>query len=417
MLGEPLGVSSVRPVNYEESRVPAYTLPDALRFNDGSPVRCPEAWRRRRGELLELFAAHVYGTTPTLVATPRFDLVEEGTDALGGRAVRRQVRITVAVGTRSLSMDLLLYLPRGASAHQRVPVFLGLNFDGNHTVAADPAIRLPRRWTHAGDGKAAPQAADTARGRAAAAWPVETILARGYGLATMYYGDIEPDDPHGFADGVRGLFAAATAAGSGTWGALAAWALGLRWACTYLRGDPGVDPARVAVMGHSRLGKAALWAAAQDEGFALVVSNNSGCGGAALFRREFGESVARINDAFPHWFCPAFRQYDDREQELPVDQHMLLALMAPRPLYVASAQDDLWADPRGEFLAALGATPVYRLLGHEGLATREMPPAGRPVPHGRIGYHLRPGGHGVTMYDWECFLEFADRHLGSSHAS
>ena len=397
--------------NYDEAKVPAYTLPDVLRFADGAPVRDAADWTgRRRPEVLRLFEAHVYGRSPGPPPATRSVVVEADPRALGGLASRRQVRVLLDGTETGPSFEVLLYVP--SAAPRPVPAFLGLNFGGNHTVHPDPAIRLSKAWMREGPGVADHRATEASRGAAASSWPVERILDRGYALATAYYGDLEPDHPDGWKDGVRSRIGPGASGrfAPDDWGAIAAWAWGLSRALDVLAKDPDIDARRVAVIGHSRLGKTALWAGAQDERFAMVVSNDSGEGGAALARRRFGETTEAITTSFPHWFCARFREYAGREDALPVDQHELLALVAPRPLYVASASEDLWADPRGEFLAAKAAEPVYRLLGHEGLGVDAMPVPDRPVGK-TIGYHVRRGEHALTAYDWEQYLGFADRHL------
>jgi hypothetical protein len=404
--------------NEDEAQVPEYTLPDPLTLEDGSPVSTAAEWHDlRRPELLTLFEHFVYGRAP---GRPETLLIETTTvdGALEGLATRKEITLRFS-GTPQdpapqQALRLLLYLPLRREAP--VPVFVGLNFQGNHTVQPDPEIMLAalagmRAQDTTRSEAERVQEMEAARGAAASRWPVSMILRRGYGVATMFCGDVDPDFHDGFENGVHGLFPRDDSRGD-AWATLSAWAWGLSRALDAFETDPDVDAARVSVIGHSRLGKAALWAGATDPRFALVVSNNSGCGGAALSRRRFGETVRRINTVFPHWFCTNFKAFNDNEDALPVDQHELLALIAPRPVYVASAAEDLWADPRGEYLSARAASPVYELVAGAGLPGAEMPAVDTPV-HGRIGYHVRTGGHNVTAYDWEQYLTFADMHLGS----
>jgi (4-O-methyl)-D-glucuronate---lignin esterase len=399
--------------HYDESLVPEYTLPDPLICEDGTPVTDTETWTsKRRPEILRLFEDHVYGRDPGKPESISFHLDNEG-EAFDGTAIRREVTITFSNMGREKSMQMLIYLPKAAP--RPVPAFVGLNFWGNHASTEDPDVTLNQNWMR--DSKDFPvddhKATDGCRGIRASLWAAERIVARGYAIATIYCGDLDPDFHDEFHNGVHPLFQSDdwTEQGLHEWATIGAWAWGLSRAMDYFETDSDIDNEHIAVMGHSRLGKTALWASALDERFALTISNNSGCGGAAISRRCFGETVEIISNAFPHWFCGKFREYQNREADLPVDQHELIALIAPRPVYVASAAEDLWADPKGEFLSAKAAEPVYQLLGAEGLPAEEMPEIDSPVMGG-IGYHVRTGGHSVMAFDWDRYMDFADKHFG-----
>jgi hypothetical protein len=393
----PMALAAEEQFNYDEAKVGAYTLPNPLVMQDGTPVTTAEQWRdKRRPELIELFETQVYGRRPPKPTDLRFDIAATDDTAVDGRATRKQVRIHGLGGAGdSAAIVLTLYVPN--NAEERVPAFVGMHlFDA---AAAAPVPGKPLEVP----------VAETLPG----AKLLEVILDRGYAIGTLTAADFCPDDAASFRNGVlTQLYPDQTGPpGPEQPGAIATWAWALSRALDYLQTDKAIDATRVAVIGHSRMGKTALWAGAEDQRFALVISNNSGCGGAALSRRNFGETVARINRAFPHWFCGNFKKYNDRENELPVDQHQLVALSAPRPVYVASAADDGWADPRGEFLAAAGADAVYKLLGVPGLDVTDQPAVGKVVGQ-HIGYHVRVGKHALTDYDWLRYLDFSDRQFG-----
>ena len=387
-------------VLYDEAKVPSYTLPDVL---GGSPSA--KAWASRRQKILDLYRTEVFGRSPAKPAQLKFDVTSVDRGALGGRAVRKLVTISWPKGPQ---IHMLLYLPANRKA---APVFLGLSFAGNHTIYNDPGVPLSEEWVRDPATKEWVKRLppESSRGKAAEQWQLDRILQHGYGLATIYYDEIEPDFDGGMKYGIRPAFfkPAQTAAAPDEWGAIGAWAWGLSRAMDYLETDRDVDAKHVAVFGHSRLGKTALWASAQDTRFAMAISNESGEGGAAISRRDYGERTEDLNAHFPHWFCANFREYNHHEEKMPFDSHFLLALSAPRPLYVASALEDRWSDPRGEFLGAFHASRVYELLGKKGIGSDQMPELHHPVGE-TVRYHIRAGKHSVTDYDWEQYLKFAD---------
>ncbi|MGJ8725427.1 MAG: glucuronyl esterase domain-containing protein [Roseibacillus sp.] len=395
-----MGLLSAQGKNEDEQKVPAYTLPALFSEDDGSTIKTVADWNERRSEILDLFAGDVYGRVPNKAKKVKL-VGEEGTvipDFLNGKATLREVAL-VAEG---IQLNLLLVRPNHVS--KPVPVILGLNFEGNHTIHSDPRISLTKSWVPASrQGHSENnQARDEGRGKHAGRWPIERIVEQGVAFATIYCGDIDPDFDDGFGNGVHAVFGKPAA---NEWGTLATWAWGLSRGLDYLSARSDIDGRDIGVFGFSRLGKAALWAGASDHRFAFVISNQSGCGGAALSRRAFGETVSRINTVFPHWFADSFLQYNDNEASLPVDQHQLLALIAPRPVYIASAVKDRWSDPKGEFLSAKFAEPAFLLFGKEGLGVEELPAVDQSVGK-TIRYHIRSGGHGVTEYDWEQYLKF-----------
>lgn len=394
--------------NYDEAKVPRYSLPDPIVVN-GKSAFGSEAWQKDvRPETLGLFEREMYGRVPTPEEplNPTLVLESEVDDACGGRAIRREYLLRFS-HPKSPSIRLLVYLPKG---RDRVPAFMGLNFRGNQIVEDDPRITLETGFVLGakkdGDNTAF---AEKNRGIGKERWPVATITGRGYALVTACCGNIDPDYDDGFENGVHAMFPKPA---KDEWGTISAWAWGLSQMLTAVEQEvPEIDAKKVAVVGHSRLGKTALWAGATDPRFAIAISNNSGCGGAALSRRAFGETVERINNRFPHWFCDNFKKYDRNEAALPIDQHQLIALIAPRPVYVASATGDRWADPKGEFLSVMEGAVVYRLFMDAPFdGVTEMPPPGKSVGD-RMGYHLREGKHNITPEDWDHYLNFADRWL------
>lgn len=397
--------------NYDESKVPDYELPELLIAKDRSKITTKIQWQQtRRKEIVSDFENHMYGKLPEGEVDVKIEKVKEFS-AFQEKASVKEIKMIFSVNEKVLSMDILIFLPKSQS---KAPLFVGLNFYGNHTVSDNPNITVPSSWSPNSEkfGILNNTPTEKARGARMSRWAIEKIIDRGYGLATIYYGDIDPDK-NDFSDGIHALYyePGQSHPRKNEWGSVAAWAWGLSKAMDYFEKDDAIDETKVAVMGHSRLGKTSLWAGALDQRFAIVISNDSGCGGAALSRRCFGETVWRINNSFPHWFNDNFNAFSNNEDALPIDQHMLIALIAPRPVYVASAEDDRWADPKGEFLSAFHAGEVYNLFGLKVLLNDKMPAVNQPI-HESIGYHIRTVGHDVKDFDWEAWMDFADMHFG-----
>jgi hypothetical protein len=407
--------AAIPEANYDEARVGTFELPDPFRALDGKSVGTTEDWtRKRRPEILELFRKEMYGRSPGRPDGLKFEVKSTRTNALDGLATRQEILIHVPSKPQWPGMMVLVYTPN--KAPKPAPAFMGSSFGGNHAVTTERDVQITSRWVpNVKDVIGDNHANEASRGKEASRWAIKMILEHGYALATAYYGDLEPDYREGWRESVRSVFGDFSQhpdqAPEG-WGALGAWAWGLSRMMDLLETMPEIDAKKVAVMGHSRLGKTSLWAGAQDTRFAIVISNDSGEGGAAIMRRNFGETVERINTSFPHWFNGNFKKYNQDVNSLPIDSPLLVALMAPRPVYIASAAEDLWADPKGEFLAGLYADPVYRLFGKIGLKETEQPPIDHPIGN-YIGYHIRAGKHDVTDYDWQQYIKFTDRHFGA----
>jgi hypothetical protein len=406
-------------VNYEESRAAGYTLPDPLVMADGKPVRDAKTWTtKRRPEIIKAFEEWQFGRVPGKPAGLRFDVFDKGTPALDGAAIRKQVTIVFAkeknaseeAAKDAPKADLVIYLP--ANARGPVPLLLNIGFTANSATIDDPGIKPGEVWNR--EKNARVPATVRPQGRL----NIAPFLAQGIGVATIYYGDIEPDFAEGFPNGVRKYFLETghTQPASDEWGAIAAWGWGLSRVMDYLETDKGVDAKRVAIVGISRLGKTVLWAGARDTRFAMVIASCSGESGAALSRRNYGETVKHMTARFGYQFAKNYASYGDRVNDLPMDAHMLVASIAPRPLLLQTGDKDFWSDPKGEFLAAVAAGPVYTLLGKEALGTDQMPAAGTPIFH-TLGFVMHDGGHGTIPSDWDLFLRFMQMHFLAERSS
>ena len=418
--------------NTNEALAGTYTLPDPLVLQNGETVRNAKTWtKQRRPEILKLYQEQIYGRTPARVPKMKFDVWDVDRNALDGKAIRKQIDITFPGHTNGPVLHVLLYTP--ADAKGPVPTFLCLQFAPNQAITTDPGVRRQETWDRKKDVKYFPT--NDARGTSHS-WKIEQTLARGYGVAAIYYCDIEPDfaDGTGGRLGVRSLFPQSTETNRApdAWGAIGAWAWGASRVLDYLETDRNVDHKRVIMLGHSRLGKTALWAGAQDRRFAMVIASCSGEMGASLARRDYGETVTSMSKSFPSQFCPNFLNYSNRIDAMPVDTHFLISLIAPRPLYLSTGYEDRWGDPHGEFEAAIAAAPVYRLFGEESIVTSlpPLPPSGGsgslltsdvlntfpmpPLDHAimhDVGFSCHTGKHDVYPEDWDRFLDFADLHF------
>lgn len=369
-------------VNYDEASVPKYTLPDVLRKVDGRMVKSTRAWEKeRRPEIVSLFKQHVYGQMPAGFDSIRFQLTRKVPGAMDGRACLKEVMVNIWNKGKQVSIPVVLFIPNAAK--KPAPVFLLINNRSKGNTDPDRAVK-------------------------STFWPAEMIIDKGYAIASFHVADAAPDKKDTYQHGVLDQLYPEQLNRDDGMKAIGAWAWAASRVMDYFETDKDIDAHKVAIVGHSRGGKTSLWAGALDQRFAMVFSSCSGSTGASLARRQYGETISLINKQFGYWFADSYKQYSNRVNELPVDQHMLIALMAPRPVYTTNAVEDRWADPRGSYLSLLNARPVYSLYGRKTALTPEPPPVNFPIVNSFIGYHFREGIHDLNVYDWENFVRFAD---------
>ena len=396
------------PVNYDESNTGTYTLADPLKLNNGKPVRDAKTWfAKRRPELVDLFETQQYGRAPGRPATESFNITDKGTPALNGKAFRKQITISLSADPTWPKIHLLVYLP--AAAKKPVPIFFSINFGAIQNAVDDPGITPIQIWDPKTNTKV-----DPPKGRGFGRLNIEPFLDAGIGVATFYYGDLDPDYLTGFPNGIRARYLkpGQTDRAPDDWGSIAAWAWGMSRVQDYFETDPSIDAKRVAIHGVSRLGKTVMWAGAHDQRFAAVIASCSGEGGAALSARNYGETIAHLTDPtrYSYQFAPNYAKYAGFPDKAPMDAHLLIALIAPRPLLLQTGTTDNWSDPKGEFLAEVAAGPVYKLLGKDPLDTDVWPAAKTPIFHD-LAYYMHEGGHGMVPTDWDIYIQFLKQHF------
>ena len=397
------------PVNYDEDAIPPYTLPELLTLENGKQITDSKTWmNERRPKLLEAIAALQYGKTPPAPNSLSFEVFEKESEALNGIAIRRQVRLYLTENSKAHPMDLLIYLPKNSNG--KVPLFFTISFTANNLTVDDPGVRVGEIWTS--DGKKV-KADQPSRFRAT---NVEQFIDAGYGFATVYYGDIDPDFKDGFEHGIRKEFlkSGETNPQKDEWGTISAWSWGLSRAMDYFEKDEQINAKKIALMGVSRLGKTVLWTGIRDPRFKMIIASCSGEGGAALARRDYGENIKHMSDSsrYGYQFAPNYHEYSTHVNDFPFDAHTLVAMIAPRPLLLQTGNTDYWSDPKGEFLAAQEASKVYELFGEKGPQNNEMPAAGDTSLIGnKLGYYMHDGGHGTIPSDYPIFIQFMKEFL------
>jgi (4-O-methyl)-D-glucuronate---lignin esterase len=412
----PASVIAGIPVNYDEAKVGTYALPDALTLANGKPVRDAKTWTtKRRPEIVKLFATEQYGVAPGRPADESFDVFDNGTPVFGGKAMRKQVVIHLSKDPSWPAIQIVEYLPVGAKGP--VPMFLSISFSPLQMDVDDSGVKPEAAWVEKTNARVMPPAPVAGRGGFGRI-PVEKFLDAGFGVATFYYGDVDPDYLTGFSNGIRAKYMKAGQTGEDdragdAWGSIAAWAWGMSRVEDYFETDKDVDAKRVTIHGVSRLGKTVMWAGANDQRFAAVIASCSGEGGAALSRRDSGETIAHLMapTRYPYQFAANYAKWGGFPDKAPMDANMLVALIAPRPLLLQTGSTDNWSDPKGEFLAAVAAGPVYKLLGKQDLGTDVWPAAKTPIFSNGLNYYMHEGGHGMVAMDWDIYVQFLKMHF------